>query len=496
MSSLSTPTRLGRGLIVPGIDTRPTLDKVNTSLSYGGLHTPPSSAHESRRPSLQYAALSEAPFSASSYTHSQPVTPIHGLNQATDFFSQRWPQSVDTQKACCTPVDQSLQTAFPPDASYHGSMVDDAPVYAHLDSNNNVDNLGLQPNAYSSTVDSWARSQTIPASYAAHNACLGSTLFPIPHEMNVPANSPSSVFDHPGQPLHAFNYQYPPSHNVCSTQEYGNPASLFQSPQVVVPSQLSPQDNFPDHQVSNYATPSRHHEQINCSFSSGSVSFNDYEMVRPPSPMDVYFAHSEDEDYLMVKSEEVSSPILGYSIRSLRQSSIKSKRRASRRTRKAGTRATLCRHEFHGCEFECQGQQCLAYTPADRIKFEPANSSKQYQCKHVEENGTPCNARFDRMEHLKRHAGKHSSEKKYPCPLEGCGRAIGRPDNAGDHFKTHLRPKKPGKRNAHFEWHKVHDAIWNEYEDKKVARKLLEGLRRWIDNGMPDTTGNKRRQMQ
>ena len=86
--------------------------------------------------------------------------------------------------------------------------------------------------------------------------------------------------------------------------------------------------------------------------------------------------------------------------------------------------------------------------------------------------------------------GKHSLERKYPCPL--CPKKIGRPDNAGDHFKTHLRAKTKGKRNDHVEWPVLHNAICNGYEDKKVAKKLLDGLRRWIDAGKPETSGTRR----
>lgn len=500
MSSLSTPTRLGRGPIVPGIDTRPALDKVNTALSYAGLHTPPQSAHESRRPSLQYAALSEGPFSASAYTHSQPVTPIHGLSHGADFFSQRWQQNTETQKGLVTnvdetcsssPLDHSFHPAFQPEPPYHGSMVDDAPVYASINAINNVDHLSLQPTSCSQTADPWHANQTVTVSYAAHNASLGPALFPATHGMSVPTNSPSSIFDTVGQSLHAFSYQCPPASNICEAQGYGNPASLFQSPQVVVPSQVSPQEDYSDQQFSIYATPNRGHDELHSSFSSGSVPFEGYEMVRPPSPIDVYFAHSEDEDFLMVKAEEMPSPVLGYSSRKHGEHSLRPKRRASRRARKGNSRAPFCRHEFHGCEIQCQGQKCCIGQP---VTFDVARSNKQYQCKFVED-GRPCNAKFDRSEHLKRHEGKHSNVRKYPCPLPSCkgkGVKIGRPDNAGDHFKTHLRPKKPGKRNDYYEWPVVHDAIWDNYEDKKIARKLLDGLDRWIRNGMPETTGTKR----
>lgn len=500
MSSLSTPTRLGRGLVIPGIDTKSPLEKVNTALSYGGLHTPPQSAHESRRPSLQYAGLPDAPYSAASYTHSQPVTPIHGLNHGADFFSQRWSQSIDTQDATtssagpCTvsPVgNMSFQTPFGPDASYPNSMVDDTQIYSHINPENCIDNISVQPESCPSTAETWRQVHGIPATYAAHNAGLGSTLFPVPHGMNVPANSPSSIFDHASQSFATFNYYHSPNGSVCAPPGYENSMSMLQSPQVVVPSQLSPQDDYSGHHLSSYATPNRNHEDLNSSFSSSSIPFNDYEMIDPPSPQDVYFAHSEDEDFVVVKAETVSNLALDHSARRSSNLPTRSKRRASRRSRKAGKATTLCCFEVNGCVVQCEGKRCCL---DPMVRLEIGSSKKQYQCKFVEEGGRPCGARFDRSEHLKRHEGKHASEdeRKYFCPFESCKRKIGRPDNAGDHFKTHLRPKKTGKRNDHFEWHEVHDAIWAKYEDKKVAKKLLDGLQRWIDNGMPDTCGGRR----
>jgi hypothetical protein len=498
MSSLPTPTRLGRGLVVPGIDTKPPLDNGNAALSYGGLHTPPQSAHESRRPSLQYGGISDAPYSASTYTHSQPVTPIHGLNHGLDFFAQRFSQSIDAQEAtntslpgaCSTsPVEHSFHTAFGPGATYHNSMVNDVQVYSNIDHTNSVDNLSVHPSSCSPTAETWGQSQVLPNAYASHNVGLGSTLFPSPHGMNVSANSPSSVFDHIGSSLHDFDYQYQSSAgSVCPTQGSYSETSQFQQPRIVVPSQVSPQDDYTTQQLSIYTTPSHSHDALNSSFSSGSIPFSGYEMVGPPSPQDAYFAYSEDEEYLMVKAEDLPSPVLGPSSRRLADFPVRPRRRPSRRTRKTGNRVTWCRHDINGCEVSCQGGQCFT----EPWKLEVARNNKPYKCKFVKEDGRPCGSRFDRSEHLKRHEGSHSDERKYPCPLPGCGKSIGRPDNAGDHFKTHLRPKTAGKRNDHFDWPQVRDGIWEAYEDKKVAKKLLDGLRRWIDADMPDTSGSKR----
>jgi hypothetical protein len=267
-------------------------------------------------------------------------------------------------------------------------------------------------------------------------------------------------------------------------QGYGAHSALYQQPQVVVPSQLSPNEDCQHQQFSNYTTPDCNPKGLGNSFTSSSMSFNGYDMVGPPSPQDVYFAHSEDEDYLMVKAERFETPEQEFVSHGplLRQ-----KKRASRRLRKAGNRTPHCHHDVNGFDIQCEGRQCCLQP----LKLEIASSKKPFRCTFVDEDGRPCASRFDRSEHLKRHEGRHSPERKYPCPLPGCNRRIGRPDNAGDHFKTHLRPKTAGKRNAHFDWNEVHNAIWENYEDQKVAKKLLDGLRRWINQGMPDTSGKR-----
>ena len=493
MSSLSTPTRISRGLIIPGIDTKSPIDNPSCTLSYGGLHTPPQSAHESRRPSLQYTALSDAPYSATSSSfHSQPVTPVHGNGHGRDIFVERWSQSIDAETGTNTnvsvpdsisPTDiQSAHVAFESAPGYHGSIVDARTMYAHMNHPNSMDQFEVQVNSSPPGPESWKQPEQMSSAYGAHNTCLGSTLFPTPHGMNVSTNNPPFIFGHVVPPLHPSNYSYPPS-SIGAIQGYGATTTLYQQPQVVVPSQLSPNDNYQEQQFSNYTTPDRSHRLGN-SFTSSSMSFDDYDMVGPPSPQDVYFAHSEDEEYLMVKAERFETPEQEFVSQ---KPVLRQKKRASPRLRKAGNRTPHCHHAVNGFDIRCEGRQCCLQP----LNLEIASNKKPFRCAFVEEDGRPCASRFERSEHLRRHEGKHSPERKYPCPLPGCNRRIGRPDNAGDHFKTHLRPKTSGKRNAHFDWNEVHNAIWENYEDQKVAKKLLDGLRRWINQGMPDTSGKR-----
>ena len=498
MSSLSTPTRINRGLIVPGIDTKSPFDKTSGALSYGGLHTPPQSAHESRRPSLQYSGLPDAPYSATASSfYSQPVTPVHGNDQGADAFAQRWSHSIDAEPGTNTSLSapepasplgvQSAHVAFEPATGfyYHDPVIDAPPMYAHLKHANSVHQFDVHVNSSPPVPEAWKQSQEISGAYGAHQTCLGPTLFPTPQDMNAPSSNPCSVFDHMVPTMHASTYHYPPS-TMGAIQGYGVPSALYQQPQVVVPSQLLPNEDYQDQELSNYTTPDRNQRGLGNSFMSSSMSFNDYDMVGPPSPQDVYFAHSEDEDYLIVKAERFGTPDHEYSLRGSSGLAILTKRRPARR--KAGHRTPHCHHDINGVDISCEGRQCCLQP----LKFDIASSKKPFRCTFVDEDGRPCVSRFDRHEHLKRHEGKHSPVRKYPCPLPGCNKRIGRPDNAGDHFKTHLREKKPGKRNAHFEWNEVHNAIWENYEDQKAAKKLLDGLRRWINQGMPDTSGNKR----
>ena len=499
MSSLTTPTRIGRGLMIPGINTKPAIDNASSVLSYGGLHTPPQSAHESRRPSLQYSSLPEAPFSATStsFGYSQPSTPIHSINPSNDGFTHNWPQpaaalahsinNISNTSPITHVAERSFQAAFEAQAGYNAAAFDTAPSYSHLTHARSTDRFGLLEGSTLPTHDSWHPSQEIANGFEGQHACLGSTLFPDTQGLSDMASGSISAFGDEDSSMHALCPQLSSS-SVGSLHGYNMTTSMYQHPQVVVPSQLSPQDDFSHQQFAYYTSAQNSRDVLSSSFGSSSAAFNDYDIVGPPSPTDAYFAHSEDEDYLMVKTEEIDSPITGPSSHRLAAPngiSLRPKRRSPRRLRKASKNIHCHIHDVRGCLVQCEGKQCYLQP----LKVEVGRHNKPHECTYPN-----CGARFDRSEHLKRHLGKHQdkSERKYPCPLPGCGKKIGRPDNAGDHFKTHLRPKSKGKRNDNFEWPVLRDAILACYDDNETARKLIDGLQRWMASGMPDTSGSRR----
>ena len=65
-----------------------------------------------------------------------------------------------------------------------------------------------------------------------------------------------------------------------------------------------------------------------------------------------------------------------------------------------------------------------------------SSDDKPHQC-----SIGPCDARFKRQEHLRRHERTHTAERPYPCDV--CDRKFSRTDNLRMHRKTHM--KKTGR---------------------------------------------------
>ena len=499
MSNLTTPTRLERGLVVPGIDTKPSLEDVATALSYGGLHTPPQSAHESRRPSLQYSTMLETPFSGSPslLPYSNPSTPIRRTIQLGGHLVQGWqipaephPDAALSGAISCGPnlfPDLSLPTSF----ATGSPQVIDATFRTPLQRPNaDVFDLGLSSEL--SSAEAWRPSHQVMNGYDSHSACLGAALFP-PHNLDTMCASQPESYGHFSSSLGQVPSMYAPS-PMTAVHEYNNCNRVYQHPpEVVVPSQLSPDDCYVPASMNDYVYGSDHTTIATSSFGSSTPDVLDYEMIEPPSPTENYFAHSDNEDYIEVKPERFASPSKDMTwSNGLHSLPLRSKRRSTKRPRNGAKDIAWHSHVSHGCHVQYQGKRWDVDTNG-KIQLEPAKSTKQHDCKFVNADGAHCGARFERAEHLKRHAGSHSDVRRYPCPLPGCGKRIQRPDNAGDHFKTHLRPPKSGKRNRFCEWEDLEAAIEHSYADKKQSKKLLDGIRRWIENGMPDPAAKGRK---
>lgn len=501
MASMTTPTRLGRGLVVPGIDTSQ-VDKNSTAWSFGGLSTPPQSAHESRRPSLQYSMLSEAPHSASSstFSYSLPTTPVHNIGHGTGGMVNAWPSSVSVRAEVPTgaesrcgpgPIQElNLQTPFGQQTSYHPSSTHTSSPYTHVPSPNSAEVFGLQANSALSTADPWNSSHQMIHGLASQPTYLGPALFPASHTLGLDINRPVPSCDN-GSSFQSSGTDFPAS-VVEGLQNYHVASSdIYHTPQVVAPSQLSPQDSYSQQGFNDFTTPDPTTDGLSYSFGSSSTSFTGFEIVDQPSPAGAYFDPSDDDEYMIVKEEEANDLDFATSSRkgSMKNGSHGSaKRRASKRLRNPDNKpwhSHIVGSEGQYTEVHCVGKRFRLDQP---IKREIASSRKPHKCLFMKDDGQPCGARFDRSEHLKRHAGMHSKgPRPYPCPLPGCKQNIQRPDNAGDHFKRHLTPSKSGRRTGYFTWDIVSQTIWDKYEDKKKAKKLLDNLQRWVDGGMRTT---------
>ena len=488
MSSTSTPTRPARGLVVPGIDThsvfdqKPCLPQQAQSFSGWGPLTPPSSAHDSRRPSLAFSSMSDAthhsgPSSISSF--SQPATPVHSMVNSADSFVHQWHETSEMHAAlpaqmetACTLTQQQpmCDMSYPhglPMATQNMSMQmsDSSPMRNEMWQDPQHGSFGpvLQPGLADTlyhSVQNLGQQHAQHASMYANpsasmNASLEQSVFP-----NVPA-------------VPSFHAQ----------------------PRVVVPSQLGPQDDYPMDHYPQYDQSGNDFAQ---SFDSNMTGSSGWESVGPPSPMEHYMNPSE-EDYVMVKEEFIKDEFAGTPTKSQvwrdihypgSPSASRIQRRPSnRKVRKSQARAKIFSEYDTGiCHVKCEGPKFSLVTDQEgkrHVISETPRTVKMNRCTHKKDNGTICNASFDRAEHLKRHMLSHSNVRAFPCPLPSCTKEIGRSDNALDHFMTHLREKSKGKRNHHFSLDKIEEYLrgHHAWDDKKVT-KMIEKLHRRMANEM------------
>ncbi|EME85829.1 uncharacterized protein MYCFIDRAFT_82450 [Pseudocercospora fijiensis CIRAD86] len=474
MSNTTTPTHPGRGMPVPGIDT-----KQAASLSFSGWPlTPPQSANESRRPSLAFSSLSDASASGPSSIadFSQPSTPVHSMVQES--FAQHWNEGAEVQgRPMNSFSDGCALGQMPPmfQPLYHQSAMGsapslEAPVYAHQH-NFNAQQSPLRHEAWSSSNQSSLGINT-------NAPGLRTTLFQNSTGLNQERVS-ASMYNNPSPTAPSLGQ------SVFPNYDHGGPVvspSMFRAPHTVVPSQLSPQEDYP---MDSYV-PCKVEtmgQDFGSSFDSAGTEYSGWEAVGQQSPHDQYFAHSDEDDYVIVKHESLVTPSRTpyRSHRYMQQTSSpdRVRPRSSKRTSK-GHAAGKVWAEYEGtyCSVRCEGKP-FEFDVDGRIVTQPTIERKPHHCQVVV-NGKACGASFERSEHLKRHMGKHTNKRDYPCPLDSCNKAIGRPDNASDHFKTHLKPPGKGKRNKHCDWETLETAILEQYPEKK-STKLLANLRKWME---------------
>ncbi|CAK3803866.1 Regulatory MIG1 [Lecanosticta acicola] len=484
MSSTTSPSRL-RGIPVPGIDTRGIVEKISSPLPFQSWPlTPPQSANESRRPSLAHSALSSdtshsGPPSINGY--SQPATPVNSMSGHYDFKAQ-WNDGAEVHAHMSTSIVDGCHGGQVPQSMFASTMVN--PSVCGTPPINAMDSLSIQTSHMGSPMPSaWSQQHQAVNNYHGLPTGLGTTLF---------QSSQSLGQEHASAPMYHPDASTMPSPLEASAfSRYDAPmssASHYNQPQVVVPSQVAPAEDYPM-DCHQYDIKQEAVDGFNHSFDS---SMGGWESVGPPSPEDAYFAQSEEEDFAVVKDEIPFTP----SQSSCYQASgffnvghsSRTKKRSSKRSRKNNNdEAAWYETEIGETTVRCSGPRFLLnVTDGDDrplshcVVSEQTKERKRFRCGFRGSDGQLCRARFERSEHLKRHKGMHSGFRPYFCPLDDCGRHIGRPDNAGDHLKTHLKPHTPGKRNKTCSWEKLEAGILAKYTDEKAATKLLTNLRKWI----------------
>ncbi|KAK4505778.1 hypothetical protein PRZ48_003743 [Zasmidium cellare] len=488
-STTNTPTRPARGIPVPGIDTRGPAEKAAASLSFSGWPlTPPQSAHESRRPSLAYSALSDnsqsGPSSVSGY--SQPATPVHGMNHHND-FKQQWSDGTDVHASMSASLADTCSTGQVPFASAFQqlSMVGaNAPngLPTYTPQGQHQVGYGIDMSSDSPMRDTWSQPQQMSTGFNGHPG-LRTTLFQSTQGLG---QDTGSMYANPSHSVHT-------SLGASAFPNYDTAAptlntSFYQAPQVVVPSQLSPHEDYPMESYSGYDQ-QEVEDGFTQSFDSSTGSYHGWEAMEPPSPQEAYFGKTEDDDYVPVKYES-STPSRTRTRNFFESgpSQTRPRRRGSKRGRKSQAEGK-CWYQADVCNMEVRykGPRFSRLQSADgsfHYVSEERKETKPHKCTFKDEddkgNVIVCNSSFERSEHLKRHMSKHSKVRDYPCPLPDCDKKIARPDNAADHFRTHLRKPVKGKRNKHCTFEALQDAIIVEYSEK-TATKLLNNLRKWYE---------------
>mgnify|MGYP003624103252 CR=1 FL=1 len=110
--------------------------------------------------------------------------------------------------------------------------------------------------------------------------------------------------------------------------------------------------------------------------------------------------------------------------------------------------------------------------------FAQALEERRYHCHLIDEKHPerrPCNKRFQRPEHLRRHLKTvHGHQQPYQCKVPLCNRPFSRGDNLRDHYWTHLARGGRAGKNEKMTFLEL-KAILGPKE-RKLAKKLKQKL--------------------
>lgn len=473
MSPTTTP---GRGPTVPSIDTQHPDEKPQSFAINDFPLTPPQSANEYRRPSLAQSLLSESSHSGPSSVagYSQPSTPVHGMP-----LTQRWLTYPNMHSSVLTGMGdglsaeplshgllgmtmspQACSSAAPGNFSAYPSATTDAQMSAF-----GIHDSPMQDNlAYNHR----------PALSASDPQGLRTTLFQSSQDLGHDSTQ------------HVPTYAYPLQPPVLpyAGSAYGPGMSIVQQrPNVVVPSQLSPYDE--EVTMADYHNLT-HQPQPPNALANSFDSASSWDFVGASSPVDAYMSQSDEADFVLIKRQPPATPSSStLTERHLpfghHRRSGNSKRSTRRGNKSQGRNKDWLKKQIGNIELCCQGTPFRMVSDGKWESEDPTKEAKPHKCGFPDENGDLCDSSFARSEHLKRHMGKHTSERAFSCPIPECkGKRIGRSDNANQHFRTHLMPPKNGKRNKHCDWETLQQLVRDRWPEKHAV-KLLVNLQRFVD---------------
>ncbi|KAF2769412.1 hypothetical protein EJ03DRAFT_374567 [Teratosphaeria nubilosa] len=450
MSNNTTPTRHGRGIPLPTIDTASAFQRPMSSLPSNGILTPPQTCTDSRRGSLaSYGCVSDGQLSGTPSVgqYSMSPTPSHHGN---DPFSNQ-PQQFESSRAVITEdlfSSQQLPHAAIQSAMYsntYGDLDQSRCQFVPQDVHNSIEGLQYSPESI------------------AREHCLTS--------QSLPQDTHASMLWQAPQPL----------------APNGTFVDAFQSAPYCQPSQVWQVSPIDDTAAQYAAYESDSCLPLETSFYSTDSNDSKFELMAPPSPEGMYYGYSEDEDYTFVKkeafqAENYGSPSFRSPMFGARSHGVvkNSPGRKGRRTSSKRGRSNVSQiHVSHGMVVTYEGKWHKDKNGKTVADDPPA--SKPHVCTHVDVSGRVCTRRFERSEHLKRHQVKHDpkAKERYPCPLDDCNKGISRSDNAGDHIKTHLKESRKGQRNKPKRWDVTRARLMEVYPERE-ATKMIVKIEKWI----------------